>query len=73
MRFAVIDKDTGREVSADVIDKIAKNGRLMDMDIDQFAIGEDGTLYLLDECGNYTICSQGWFDIQVEAEDADSN
>ena len=42
MTFKVIDIKTGREPSARVIDNIAKKGNLMRMDIDQFALLEDG-------------------------------
>ena len=51
MKFKVIDITTGREVSADVIDKIAKEYGLMEMDIDEFSINEDGNLLLSDDCG----------------------
>ena len=67
MTFSVIDKNTGREVSGSVIREIAKNGGLMQFDIDQFAITEDGNLVLLDECGNFTYCmQQDAFEIKVE-------
>ena len=56
IRFKVIDITTGREVSSEKIDKIAKENELMDMDIDQFYIGEDGTLILADDCGNTAYC-----------------
>ena len=32
-------------------------------DIDGFVISEDGTLMLLDECGNYAYCPKGVFKI----------
>lgn len=67
MTFTVIDKDTGREVSAQVIRKIANNGGLMGMDIDQFAVTEDGSIILLDECGNFTCCVQGAFEIRIDS------
>ncbi len=56
IRFKVIDITTGREVSTEKIDKIAKENSLMDMDIDQFFIGEDGQLVLADDCGKITHC-----------------
>ena len=56
LRFKVMDTETGREVSADKIEKIAKDGGLMDMDIDQFFIGEDGQLVLADDCGKVAYC-----------------
>ena len=66
MTFTVIDKDTGREVSERVMRKIAKNGGLMEFDIDQFAVTEDGSIVLLDECGNFTYCVQDAFEITID-------
>lgn len=68
MTFTVIDKDTGKEVSGEVIQNIAKNGGLMLHDIDQFAVCEDGSLILIDDCGNLTYCVQDAFDIQITSE-----
>ena len=66
MTFSVIDKDTGREVSEKVISEIAKNSGLMEFDIDQFAVTEDGSIVLLDECGNFTYCVQDAFEIKID-------
>ena len=54
--FKVIDITTGREISTDKIEEIAKAHELMDMDIDQFFIGEDGQLALADDCGKIAYC-----------------
>lgn len=51
MTFKVIDKTTGREPTAKVLESLAKEGGLMEMDIDEFYVGEDGQLVLADECG----------------------
>jgi len=67
MTFTVIDKETGREVSERVITEIAKNGGLMEFDIDQFAVTEDGSLILLDDCGNFTYCVQDAFQIRIDS------
>ena len=67
MTFTVIDKETGREVSEWVIRKIAKNGGLIEFDIDQFAVTEDGSLILLDDCGNCTYCAQDAFQIRIDS------
>ena len=67
MTFKVIDKGTGREVSGDKLVKIAKSGGLMDMDIDQFAITEDGHIILLDDCGKYAYVSEE-FEIVVSED-----
>ena len=69
MTFTVIDKETGREVSDDVAQKIAKNGGLMEMDINQFAVCEDGSIILLDDCGNIAYCDQGAFGIRIDSTD----
>ncbi len=61
LKFKVIDIKTGKEVSAEKIGEIAKENGLMEMDIDQFYIGEDGTLILRDDCGNTVICDRGQF------------
>lgn len=71
MTFTIIDKDTGREVSERVMRKIAKNGGLMEMDIDQFAVTEDGNIILLDDCGNSTYCIQGAFEIRIDDVEED--
>ena len=55
--FKIFDMTTGREVSADKIDEIAKENGLIDMDIDQFFIGEDGQLALADDCDNIARCN----------------
>lgn len=56
LRFKVIDVKTGKEVNTEKTDEIAKENGLMDMDIDQFFIGEDGQLVLADDCGKIAYC-----------------
>ena len=51
--FKLIDKETGREFSADKIEKFAKENGLMEMDINHFAVTEDGHIILLDDCGRF--------------------
>ena len=51
MTFKVIDRKTGKEPTHRVIQNIAKKQGLMEMDIDQFFLGEDGQLVLADDCG----------------------
>lgn len=65
MTFKVIDKKTGREPTDRVMTNIAKNGGLMEMDLDQFAVCEDGQIVLLDECGRYVYCDIERFEIKV--------
>lgn len=56
--FRVIDRETGRDVGSKILEKIAKDNHLMDMDIDQFFIGEDGQLILTDDCGRMAYCDE---------------
>ena len=69
MTFKVIDAKTGKEPTSRVIDNIARKGGLMTMDIDQFYVGEDGSLVLADDCGKMTYCDRRRFKVVVESED----
>ena len=65
--FTVIDKKTGEYPDTRKIasrEKWAKG--LVYCDIEGFALQEDGTLILLDECGNYAYCPPDRFDIVFE-------
>lgn len=66
MTFKVIDTKTGKEPTSRVIDNIAKKGGLMTMDIDQFFVGEDGSLVLADDCGNITYCDAKRFKVEPQ-------
>ena len=66
MTFKVIDKKTEKEPTYRVIYNIAKKGGLMTMDIDQFFVGEDGSLVLADDCGNMTYCDTNRFRIEPQ-------
>lgn len=68
MTFKVIDAKTGKEPTSRVIDNIARKGGLMTMDIDQFFVGEDGSLVLADDCGNMTYCDSERFKVVVNKE-----
>ena len=68
MTFKVIDKKTGKEPTYRVIKNIAKKGRLMP-GIDQFFVGEDGSLVLADDCGNIAYCDMGRFEVVTKSED----
>lgn len=68
MRFRVIDKKTGKEPTERVIDNIAKKQNLMLYDIDQFAICEDGSIVLLDDCGNVAYCDRKRFKVELIEE-----
>jgi hypothetical protein len=67
MKFNVIDLQTGKVLTRDDLEQIALTEEwakyLMHCDIEQFAIGEDGTLFLLDECGKYECCPPDRFEV----------
>ena len=66
--FTVIDKHTGEYPNVVSIArrcKWAKN--LIYCDIDQFVIGEDGTLMLTDDCGNVAYCPADRFEVIWDA------
>ena len=70
MNFRVIDKKTGKEPTQRVVDNIAKKQNLMVMDIDQFAVCEDGQIILLDDCGRVAYCDMSRFEVEeVKADD----
>jgi hypothetical protein len=62
--FTVIDNKTGKE--ADTYEIALKEewaNNLIYCDMEGFAIEEDGTLILLDECGRHTYCPEGRFTV----------
>ena len=68
MTFKIIDAKTGKEPTDRVINNIAKKGGLMIADIDQFFVGEDGSIVLADDCGNITYCDIERFKVVTESE-----
>lgn len=67
--FTVIDTKTGKEADTYEIalkEEWAKH--LCYCDIEGFAIEEDGTLVLLDECGKVAYCPEGRFRIILEPQ-----
>ena len=54
MNFQVFDKKTMKEVNIDGFTDLARNNNLMEFDLEGFALQEDGTLLLCDECGRFT-------------------
>ena len=63
--FSVIDNKTGKEADPYEIalsEDWAKN--LMYCDMEGFAILEDGTLILVDECGRHEYCPIGRFEVR---------
>ena len=62
--FKIIDNNTGKEPTYDVITDLAKLGDLMSDDIDGFYVNEDGQIILVDDCGNCTWLDTNRFDIE---------
>ena len=65
MTFKVIDTKTGKEPTEKTIRHLAKSHGLMEFDIDQFFVGEDGSLGLMDECGNSAYIDMERFKVEV--------
>lgn len=66
--FHVIDRKTGKEADTYRIalkEKWATG--LVYCDMEGFAIGEDGSLMLLDECGNFVYCDRERFEVVWDA------
>jgi len=62
--FEIKDSQTGE--APDLVKIVREEpwaGRLVYSSIDGFTIDEDGTLYLLDGCGNYSYPPEGRFEI----------
>ena len=63
--FTVIDKHTGKYPNVYSIARRCKWAkRLIYCDIDQFVIGEDGRLMLIDDCGNVAYCPPERFEVK---------
>lgn len=64
--FTIIDKRTGEEVDIDnLIEELDIKTKIMVNDIEGFAIGEYGEIYLLDECGNFIFVEPDNYDIRL--------
>lgn len=69
MEFIVIDKQTGIEADPEQLalnEDWAKDAGLVYCDMDGFAVLQDGSLILLDECGNAVYCPEDRFDVVVK-------
>ena len=53
MSFQVLDTKTMKEVNLDDFTALARNNNLMEFDLEGFALQEDGTILLCDECGRF--------------------
>ena len=67
MKFKVIDNKTGKEADPyEIANEEEWAKRLFYYEMDGFAILEDGSLILLDECGSYEYCPDGRFTVIFE-------
>ena len=66
MKFKIIDNKTGNEADPHEIGNEEWTDSLCYCDIEGFAILENGSLILLDECGNYEYCPDGRFTVIFE-------
>lgn len=72
--FKVFDNNTGKEADPSDIalhEEWAKN--LVYCDMEGFALLEDGTLILLDECGNFAYCLPERFEVRWDENTVPSN
>lgn len=60
--FKVIDKQTGREYS----EKNVNTDGLMNMDLDQMFLGEDGSLVMADDCNNIAFQDRDRFKVVID-------
>ena len=67
LKFTVTDSKTGKQpdlwniaLEEDWADE------LKSCYMEGFAIQEDGTLVLMDKCGNYAYCPKGRFSVQID-------
>ena len=66
MKFKVIDNKTGKEPNFENICHEWWAECLLQCDVDQFAVTEDGHLLLIDDCGNMVYCPKDRFTIIKE-------
>lgn len=66
MSIDIIDNTTGKPPSEKLIERIAKEYGLMEMDIDQFAVTEDGHVVLLDDCGHCSYVDTEGFNLRID-------
>jgi hypothetical protein len=67
MTFTVYNKyGASKDVTDREFDNLVKENGLMDCDLDQFAITEDGQLIILDDCGNFCYVPPGEYKIMIE-------
>ncbi len=63
--FTVIDKQTGKEPEIETIASTEEWAKryLNPSEMGWFSVADEGTLFLMDECGNYAFCPAGRFEV----------
>lgn len=64
--FKIIDSETGKEPTDEVIAAQAELGHLISCDIDGFYVGEDGEIILVDDCGTCTWLDMSRFKVEMQ-------
>ena len=64
--FKVIDVTTGIEPTEQALSDMARQGGLIETDIDCFALTEDDHLILLDSCGHVMYCDMERFRVETQ-------
>ena len=65
MKFTIIDTVTGEPPDLDDLQGEPWASELLHGS-EGFAVGEDGTVYLLDKCGNYAYAPLGRFTVKIQ-------
>ncbi len=66
IKFTVLDSHTGKIADPEQIARTEKWAKdLMYIDMEGFAIQEDGSLILMDECGKFVYCPDNRFSIII--------
>ena len=70
-RFTVIDTQTGKAPDLECIpyQELWCKGLSSSVEVEGFAVCENGRLVLMDECGNYVECPAGRFELRWEGVD----
>ena len=68
MTFHVIDNNTGKEVDEETLRELTDKHNLDYIDLEGFAITEDGRIILCDECGKFGYMDSDRFKIVIDKQ-----
>lgn len=69
MLFKIIDKRTGEEVTEETLRELADEYRIDYIDLEGFAITEEGRLILCDECLRFGYVDMERFEVEVDPKE----